>query len=274
MRFIKSIFTWLRRCRRRLWIFYRRYRVFRRDFRIFLLKFCSFINATFILSLMLFNSYFFSKTDPTWGPGHKTYTPYTLMIALLKYPIYIVAFFTGQWAFLPLWFDRFLHRWGVILSTLSPTHLDPYWILLIKDPIFFITYVCLHPTILPWLLYIIFQFLKRRFMFVRNTYDYVLSLYKDRRILAWCGLCKICDTFWPQRCSPRREDRWKYSFLFIKSPFTFFLAKFIIVISLVVLIRASTPRYRYDYLSKLGWLKFLGYSVFAFFSVLLLYFFW
>nr|YP_011027867.1 NADH dehydrogenase subunit 1_b [Euplotes cristatus]UPM52077.1 NADH dehydrogenase subunit 1_b [Euplotes cristatus] len=33
--------------------------------------------------------------------------------------------------------------------------------------------------------------------------------------------------------------------------------KFFSTIALLVLIRASLPRYRYDYLTKLGWVKFL-----------------
>nr|ACX30968.1 NADH dehydrogenase subunit 1b [Moneuplotes minuta] len=33
--------------------------------------------------------------------------------------------------------------------------------------------------------------------------------------------------------------------------------KVILTITMLVLIRASLPRYRYDYLTKLGWVKFL-----------------
>lgn len=36
-----------------------------------------------------------------------------------------------------------------------------------------------------------------------------------------------------------------------------FSLKFMVGISTLIFIRAGTPRYRYDYLSKLGWLKFL-----------------
>lgn len=52
----------------------------------------------------------------------------------------------------------------------------------------------------------------------------------------------------------------------------FFAIKFCISISFLVLIRGGTPRYRYDYLTKLGWLKFLSFIIFIFFSSILTFF--
>lgn len=41
--------------------------------------------------------------------------------------------------------------------------------------------------------------------------------------------------------------------------FSLFLGiKFCLCISFLILIRGGTPRYRYDFLTKLGWLKFLS----------------
>jgi len=52
----------------------------------------------------------------------------------------------------------------------------------------------------------------------------------------------------------------------------FFAIKFCFAIALLILIRGGTPRYRYDYLTKLGWLKFLGLIIAIFFLSILVFF--
>jgi len=52
----------------------------------------------------------------------------------------------------------------------------------------------------------------------------------------------------------------------------FFAIKFCFSIAFLVLIRGGTPRYRYDYLTKLGWLKFLGFIILVFFISILIFF--
>jgi NADH:ubiquinone oxidoreductase subunit H len=52
----------------------------------------------------------------------------------------------------------------------------------------------------------------------------------------------------------------------------FFAIKFCAAISFLILIRGGAPRYRYDYLTKLGWLKFLGFVIVIFFSSTLTFF--
>ena len=52
----------------------------------------------------------------------------------------------------------------------------------------------------------------------------------------------------------------------------FFAIKFCLAIALLILIRGGTPRYRYDYLTKLGWLKFLGLIIAIFFISILIFF--
>lgn len=52
----------------------------------------------------------------------------------------------------------------------------------------------------------------------------------------------------------------------------FFIIKFLLSIAFLILIRGGTPRYRYDYLTKLGWLKFIGLVVFVFVCTLLIFF--
>ena len=46
--------------------------------------------------------------------------------------------------------------------------------------------------------------------------------------------------------------------------------KFIILIALLVFIRGGIPRYRYDFLTKIGWIKFLSLVLAVFLSSLLL----
>lgn len=52
----------------------------------------------------------------------------------------------------------------------------------------------------------------------------------------------------------------------------FFAIKFCFCLALLILIRGGTPRYRYDYLTKLGWLKFLGFVVSIFLLSLFFFF--
>ena len=50
--------------------------------------------------------------------------------------------------------------------------------------------------------------------------------------------------------------------------------KFIVLIALLVFVRGGIPRYRYDFLTKIGWIKFLSLilSIFLFTLVLILLF--
>ncbi len=52
----------------------------------------------------------------------------------------------------------------------------------------------------------------------------------------------------------------------------FFAIKFCLSIWLLILVRGGLPRYRYDYLTKLGWLKFLGFIIAIFFLSILIFF--
>jgi NADH:ubiquinone oxidoreductase subunit H len=65
---------------------------------------------------------------------------------------------------------------------------------------------------------------------------------------------------------------WKINYQFPQNMSFFFAVKFCLAIGFLILIRGGTPRYRYDYLTKLGWLKFLGFIVLVFFSSLLVFF--
>ena len=49
-----------------------------------------------------------------------------------------------------------------------------------------------------------------------------------------------------------------------------FTFKFIILIALLVFIRGGIPRYRYDFLTKIGWIKFLSLVLSIFVTSLLL----
>ncbi len=64
----------------------------------------------------------------------------------------------------------------------------------------------------------------------------------------------------------------KINYQFPQNLSFFFALKFCFCISFLVLIRGGTPRYRYDYLTKLGWLKFLGFIILIFLSSLFIFF--
>jgi NADH:ubiquinone oxidoreductase subunit H len=46
--------------------------------------------------------------------------------------------------------------------------------------------------------------------------------------------------------------------------------KFLVLIALLIFIRGGVPRYRYDFLTKIGWIKFLSLVLAVFLSSLLL----
>jgi len=48
--------------------------------------------------------------------------------------------------------------------------------------------------------------------------------------------------------------------------------KLVAMLSFLLLMRGGTPRYRYDYLTKLGWLKFLSFNLSIILIVSMLYF--
>lgn len=52
-----------------------------------------------------------------------------------------------------------------------------------------------------------------------------------------------------------------------------FILKLLLAVMLLILVRGGTPRYRYDYLTKLGWLKFIGLIISFFILYLLFYLF-
>nr|QCU82624.1 NADH dehydrogenase subunit 1b [Pseudourostyla cristata] len=64
---------------------------------------------------------------------------------------------------------------------------------------------------------------------------------------------------------------WKIYYQFAQNTTIFFGIKFLLCIFFLILIRGGTPRYRYDYLTKLGWLKFISLTLLIFFSILLMF---
>lgn len=63
-----------------------------------------------------------------------------------------------------------------------------------------------------------------------------------------------------------------YSFGYIVSSSIIISLKFIVLIALLVFVRGGIPRYRFDYLTKLGWTKFLSLILLSF--LLELYLIW
>jgi NADH:ubiquinone oxidoreductase subunit H len=66
----------------------------------------------------------------------------------------------------------------------------------------------------------------------------------------------------------------KIFYQFSQNTTVFFGIKFLLSIAFLILIRGGTPRYRYDYLTKLGWLRFIGLVLLIFFfSIIVFYIF-
>ena len=61
-----------------------------------------------------------------------------------------------------------------------------------------------------------------------------------------------------------------FKFKNIYTPIINISIKFIILIALLVFIRGGIPRYRYDFLTKIGWIKFLSLILGIFLNSLLL----
>ena len=54
----------------------------------------------------------------------------------------------------------------------------------------------------------------------------------------------------------------------------FFSVKLILCLLFLILIRGGVPRYRYDFLTKIGWVKFLGYVLTIFLISVVLFLVW
>jgi len=54
----------------------------------------------------------------------------------------------------------------------------------------------------------------------------------------------------------------------------FFTLKLTVCLLILILIRGGVPRYRYDFLTKIGWVKFLGYVLALFLTTVLLFVLW
>lgn len=68
------------------------------------------------------------------------------------------------------------------------------------------------------------------------------------------------------------KTSYNFFYLISRNITLFFGIKFVLAIMLLIAIRGGTPRYRYDYLTKLGWLKFLGLTLVIFLISLLFFF--
>jgi NADH:ubiquinone oxidoreductase subunit H len=67
---------------------------------------------------------------------------------------------------------------------------------------------------------------------------------------------KLDWVFWLNFCLQKSNNY----FIYVLLPFNltfFYVIKFLLALFLLIFIRAGLPRYRYDYLTKLGWTKFL-----------------
>lgn len=53
-----------------------------------------------------------------------------------------------------------------------------------------------------------------------------------------------------------------------------FAVKLTLSIMFLIVIRGCVPRYRYDLLTKMGWVKFLGYVLMIFIAAIMLFLLW
>lgn len=87
-----------------------------------------------------------------------------------------------------------------------------------------------------------------------TTYSFVLGLYSKLYNLV---------NFYLSETLLFSINFWNFFFMIT------FSIKFILLISLLVFVRGGIPRYRYDYLTKIGWLRLLSLTV-AFFLISLI----
>ena len=66
----------------------------------------------------------------------------------------------------------------------------------------------------------------------------------------------------------------KIEFLYSTEFSLAFTIKLAACLSFLILIRGGVPRYRYDILTKLGWVKFLGFVLTVFILTLVMFFLW
>jgi len=65
-----------------------------------------------------------------------------------------------------------------------------------------------------------------------------------------------------------------YYYLFVVDTTTIITLKIALCIMFLIVIRGCIPRYRYDFLTKIGWVKFLAYVLAFFLLSVFLYLLW
>lgn len=95
--------------------------------------------------------------------------------------------------------------------------------------------------------------------------EYVYDIYSAFTQIA----AQIHETIDPYFNTGNRFWNFKINTIFTRNAAVFFGVKFLLFIAFLILIRGGTPRYRYDYLTKLGWLKFISLMLASFVITLL-----
>ena len=98
-----------------------------------------------------------------------------------------------------------------------------------------------------------------------NLYVWVHTLLLDTQLLdSWLFLSETLFTF--------SKDSFTYHYA---TNYTFlFTLKLAVCLVFLASIRGGVPRYRYDFLTKMGWVKFLGLVLSTFMAVFVLYLLW
>ena len=87
-------------------------------------------------------------------------------------------------------------------------------------------------------------------------FDFIYEFYNDYLICYWT---LFLNSF----------------YYFYSIDYTFFFSiKLTLCIFFLILLRGGVPRYRYDFLTKIGWIKFLGFILSLFLVSVILFLLW
>ena len=102
--------------------------------------------------------------------------------------------------------------------------------------------------------------------------DNIFSLYVWGYSILLSNHCIETGLFFVETFFTFSKDSFYYSYA---TNYTFlFTLKLATCLIFLAAIRGGVPRYRYDFLTKMGWVKFLGLVLSVFISVFFLYLLW
>ena len=101
-----------------------------------------------------------------------------------------------------------------------------------------------------------------------ETYYYTISHYPS--FLGTVDLISTLDSFYTTYTSTKDGIIYFYATNYTLT----FTLKVTLCLMFLIVIRGCVPRYRYDFLTKMGWVKFLGYILTIFLISIILFLIW